>query len=304
MADRKILDYIGAQFAAGYSEQQIREALAAKSWPQKEINEAFVAWKTAPTLPDRKEIGTFMRDSWELYKQLIPRYFEVLKILLLKFLKYFAPGLAVIVLVFIFSRVGENAGAKFPDTDISGFIAALVFLGYAILFVYYSVWLSVSFIHIVRARQNLMSAQEAITMGKSQIKQYFWTSLLVGIFTVLWTFLLIVPGIIMGVYYSLSTYIVVDKNLSGMDAIRKSKEYLKGMWWQYVFSILGLGGALVAVYILDLMVQGALYLIIPDIAPYVYGVTSTVIKFLLVPFPIIYMYLLYERVKSLKPEIS
>lgn len=63
----------------------------------------------------------------------------------------------------------------------------------------------------------------------NRIPDYFVLNLLIGIFVFLWTLLLIIPGIIASISYSLAQYIMLDEpNLSPMDCIRKSKEMMKG----------------------------------------------------------------------------
>lgn len=63
--------------------------------------------------------------------------------------------------------------------------------------------------------------------------RYYFLSLavtfLMGLFVVLWMILLIVPGIIAGLSYSLTYYIIAeDTSMGPMEAIRKSKEMMKG----------------------------------------------------------------------------
>jgi uncharacterized membrane protein len=65
--------------------------------------------------------------------------------------------------------------------------------------------------------------------GKS-LGAYF----LVGIYTFLWTLLLIVPGIIAAISYAMTFYIIADDNTIGADeAIDKSKEMMYGYKWKY-----------------------------------------------------------------------
>jgi uncharacterized membrane protein len=56
---------------------------------------------------------------------------------------------------------------------------------------------------------------------------------LMGLFTLLWTLLLIVPGIIAAVSYSLTYFIIVDDGSIGpLQAITKSKEMMQGNKWK------------------------------------------------------------------------
>jgi uncharacterized membrane protein len=61
----------------------------------------------------------------------------------------------------------------------------------------------------------------------------FLTLLLVAIFTFLWTLLLIIPGIIASLRYSLTFYILADHpELGPMEAIDQSKAMMKGNKWK------------------------------------------------------------------------
>jgi uncharacterized membrane protein len=57
----------------------------------------------------------------------------------------------------------------------------------------------------------------------------FVATLLVGIFTFLWTLLLIIPGIIKSLAYSMTPYIIADEpGIDALVAIRKSQEMMNG----------------------------------------------------------------------------
>lgn len=57
----------------------------------------------------------------------------------------------------------------------------------------------------------------------------FVLNLLIGIFTFLWSLLLIVPGIIKGISYSMSFYILAENpEMTAKEAINESKEIMEG----------------------------------------------------------------------------
>lgn len=57
----------------------------------------------------------------------------------------------------------------------------------------------------------------------------FVATLLVGIFTFLWSLLLIIPGIIKSLAYSMTPYIIADEpGIDALDAIKKSQEMMRG----------------------------------------------------------------------------
>ena len=65
---------------------------------------------------------------------------------------------------------------------------------------------------------------------------------------------LIIPGIIMGLAYTLVFYLVVDSDISGKDALTKSREMMRGHKWEYfVFMLSFLGWMLLVPITLGLL---------------------------------------------------
>lgn len=57
--------------------------------------------------------------------------------------------------------------------------------------------------------------------------------ILVAIFVYLWALLLVIPGLIMSYAYSMTFFIISDeKDISVMDAIRKSRKMMRGYKWK------------------------------------------------------------------------
>lgn len=65
--------------------------------------------------------------------------------------------------------------------------------------------------------------------GFNNFGNVWCTSFLVGFFTLLWSLLFIIPGIIKAYSYSMSLYIINDNpNMKAIDAIKKSEEMMNG----------------------------------------------------------------------------
>lgn len=93
-----------------------------------------------------------------------------------------------------------------------------------------TVGLSFCFINMVRYVNMRI---EDVFEGFKKFGTSFLAYLLMGIFTFLWSLLLIVPGIIAGLSYAMTPYIINDNpGISATDAIRLSKEMMKGFKWK------------------------------------------------------------------------
>lgn len=66
------------------------------------------------------------------------------------------------------------------------------------------------------------------SFGKS-----IWLTILVAVFTFLWTLLLYIPGIIKGLSYSMAFYVLADNpEMTAREALRESKEIMHGHKWE------------------------------------------------------------------------
>lgn len=85
---------------------------------------------------------------------------------------------------------------------------------------------------------NISRNQEArlnqIFLGFDKFGTSLGAYLLMLLFVILWMLLLIIPGIIAGISYAMTFYIIADDpSIGAMDAINKSKKMMDGYKWKY-----------------------------------------------------------------------
>ena len=82
--------------------------------------------------------------------------------------------------------------------------------------------------------RNQDAKLEQIFQGFNNFGTALGAYLLMILFILLWMLLLIIPGIIAAISYSMTFYILADDNsISAMDAIDKSKKMMDGYKWKY-----------------------------------------------------------------------
>lgn len=110
--------------------------------------------------------------------------------------------------------------------------------------------------------------------------------------------LFVIPGIIVSVWIILATYILVAENLKGMDALKKSREYIRGYWgavfWRFFFLVIFLGVITFVYTLIQEMLGYPLWAFAFDA---VYLIFST-------PLTVIYGFLVYMGVKNLKHQAA
>lgn len=83
-------------------------------------------------------------------------------------------------------------------------------------------------------RNGKMDFNDIINCIKEKWANILVAEILVGILVALASLLFVIPGIILALGYSMVTYLVVDTELSGVDAMKKSREMMKGYKWDYL----------------------------------------------------------------------
>ena len=134
---------------------------------------------------------------------------------------------------------------------IAGSIASLIIFGPLTL------GLAVFSLSISRNQETKI---EQVFQGFNNFGTALGTYLLMLLFILLWTLLLIIPGIIANLSYSMVFFILADDNSIGaMEAIDKSKKMMDGYKWKYFcLNLRFLGWALLCILTLGI---GFLWLI-------------------------------------------
>lgn len=83
------------------------------------------------------------------------------------------------------------------------------------------------------------TAQEAFKEARPWAMPYLGLSLLTVILILLWSLLLIIPGIIFSIFYSFAVYALFFEDKKGLAAIKRSKSLVKNYWWPVAGRVFG-----------------------------------------------------------------
>ncbi len=233
MANQQLLDYIKQQLQQGVSREQIKSSLMANGWQAQDIDEVFSFVsnpnsQSQPVPPSAQTIFSLpgataiFGQAWTIYKQRLGTFLGVMVI----------PMLVMIVVLAIFAGGGflsvSLLSSKFAAGGI-GLLILLAILFFVIVFISQA-WGQTALLYAVKDSQERIGVMESYRRGWHKIFSYWWVSLLAGFIIVGGFLLLIVPGIIFGVWFSLAMFILIAEDIKGMNALLKSREYVKGKW--------------------------------------------------------------------------
>ncbi len=301
MVNQQLLDYIKQQLQQGISKEQIKSSLMVNSWQAQDIDEAFAfiqnpashsqlvppPAQTASSLPGSMAIFS---QAWTIYKQRLGTFLGVMVI----------PMLIMIAVFDIFvggGFLGINLlSSKFAADGIGLFIL-LTILFFVIIFISQN-WGQTALLYAIKDSQEKIGVMESYRRGWHKIFSYWWVSLLVGFITLSGFLLLIVPGIIFTIWFSLAVFILVAEDLKGMNALLKSKEYVKGKWggvfWRFFF-IVGISSI---IFLVPILIFSLLNI------PLGVEISQFVIGLFLTPLIMTYGFLVYSNLRAVKGEIA
>ena len=217
-------------------------------------------------------IRLLFSEAWKRYAE---RWSVIMEIVLL-------PTLLVILGIVLISL---DLGTLFRAVG-----GLIVFIGW-VAFVYSVLPLVYSIHHVAGVDESYKA-----TIG------WFWPFVWVVIlqtFAFMGAFvMLIIPGIWLAVALSFTAYVFVIEGRRGIDALRQSKDYVKGYWW----AVLGRSLLLELVYLVALIV---IRIPVALVGGAVAGaIASLVIVPFFVPFAMIYNYVIFENLRERKPELA
>lgn len=326
MITEELLDYIRRELRTGVDREEIVETLLANGWTRTDI-ELALSRAGAPVLTSLPRALTLLHEAWATYKHRF-KLFAGIMLLPLGFM-YISNILLLNTTLKIHSIL---------DSTGSALLFILFILLYITLLSIIHVWSHVALIFAAKNREYVLTVKQAYLTSSHKIISYWWVVLLTGIITAGGYLLFIIPGLLFSVWFSLGTILVVAENRRGMDAILKSRFYIKGYWlsalWRFLalglfflaFQLLYMLGVFVVlmVFILGIIVINPGVDLAGFIAPYIeltsngsdnaitvspifvslYSLFNTTLNTLpsLVTAPVsfIYLYLLYDKLRILK----
>lgn len=177
----------------------------------------------------------------------------------------------------------------------------LTILFFAITFIIQA-WGQTALLYAIKDSQEKIRIIESYRKGWRKIFSYWWIVFLAGLITTGGFVLLVIPGVIFAIWFSLAVFILIAEDLRGMNALLKSREYVKGKWisvfWRFFFI-----GALYAIIVLvpNFIFNDFIFNFFE--VPFASNISGFIIGLFLTPLVTIYGFLVYSNLKAVKGEV-
>ncbi len=175
--------------------------------------------------------GQLYKESWQL---MFSKLGSLLKLFLLSLLGIFLVLVALGVVYFV---GGLNGFLQGQFTAVSVIAAVLFLCIYLVGFILVTSLVQISYVKILTSDSKLPIWQ-TVKESMPLFQPYFTTQLIAGLVILGAFFLFVIPGIIVSIYYFFTQYIVVNENLRGRAALRRSYQLVKPHFWKILCAIM------------------------------------------------------------------
>lgn len=300
MVNQEMLSYITSGLQRGVDREKIEQALKTAKWSEQDITDTMqtairdtmpMPSSTPPPLTSMPGIGELLKTSWGICTKRFASFIPIIII----------PQFAFFVIAII-AGIAAMAQAATPNVPLNPWLS--IVLGViGLLSVIFSILIQpvaqLGLIYAIREHERPVSLGEAYRLGWQKIGAFWVLSFLTGLIVMTGLLLLIIPGIIFSVWFAFAYFLLVDEDMRGMNALLKSKEYVRGLWWKIVIRSIAVG---IIVIVIALVLSG--------ISNAIFGkneIANAILNFALqlfiLPFTMTYSYQLYRSVKALKPNM-
>jgi len=291
MMNQELLNYIKQQLQKGVSNEAIRDALVNGGWQVEDVNRALDSLSIdsnqfqSPPIPQgivtalRSPVA-LLRDAWSIYKQKLSIF---LGITIVPVLVTVLIGISLISIVREGQLIDGNIGKLLP----------LLILYCAIILIS-QMWGQVALLYAIKDRKENVSILEVYRRGWRKLLSYTGVIILVTFMIAGGSLLLIIPGIIFLVWFYLAGVVCIAEGVGGMNALMKSREYVRNRWTAVFWRIIFIGGlSIIFNFILSFLLS-VLHV------PLGTMIRNFISMLLMIPITMIYMFLLYDDLKSLR----
>lgn len=328
MIRQELINYIKIQTKRGQSSSNIKSALLSAGWQPQDIEDAmaYANSDTPPPLPQSSSYTTdycvseqaskiltppsiLLSHAWEIYKKRFKTFSGIVIV----------PVMLVIILIGIL-LAGAIAGGILNSPALSnsaasnianwelGLVLVIIFILSVIVL---QIWAQTSLLYAIKDREENIGVVEAYKRGFKKIGSYFWVSLLSTLIIFGGFLFFAIPGVIFSIWFSFAVIIVIAEGIGGMNALLKSKEYVKGYWWEILWRFIFIGLILMLLNLVFIVPIGFINFIAALTQNSAFITFSNVISMIpniififITPLTAIYTFLIYKELKQARGEVT
>jgi|GEM_PF-445728 len=253
-----------------------------------------------------KKPTELLSEAWQLYKARWKTFLGIMVApILLMLLAFLVFGVGVLGVGFLESFISKSSIVNIVIYLVGFVLILALFLAVIII----QFWSQVALIYAIKDSEENIGIKESYKRGWRKIKPFIWVSILSSFIIIGGYIFFVIPGIIFTVWFIFAVYIVVAEDLKGMNAILKSREYVRNYWWQVLWRLLFLfiviTITLVVILLIGIIVGSILSFFIGEaITQGIFNLMGDFVSVIIAPLSMIYSFLIYNNLRKIKGDFE
>ncbi len=241
-------------------------------------------------LPERlvdhtiSSVVVLLKKAWAVYTEKFWKFMGLQLVAILGAAVYMA------LFVVVFGLAGDRIE--------SGMTVGLIvfFVGFIFMMVLSAIS-QIATMYLLRPEEE-RGVLELLRSATTRFWPYVVVIIAVTLFTSLWSLLLVIPGLIMAVFYSMAYFVWFFEDYESTTALKRSRELVSGYWFAVVGRMLALG-LLFWVVMIIFSIPG--FFMDPEsVGGLLWQFVTQVISFAVAPFAMVYFYTMYQDLVRIK----
>lgn len=253
---------------------------------------------------DSISYGEVMASAWNTFRS---RVFKLLSIILIPYIALLLGALSIFGLYYYINTNPEILQEVIISMFSTGLPPQWLLINIvAIVLVTFIAWImmqawSMAAMITMSLSHDAIGVKKAFKEARSIYWKFFAVAAAVGLFVFFYLPLLIIPGIVIGVYFSIAMQVFIAERVSVKQSLLRSYTYIRGNFWKVL--------ALVASWAVVSMVVGTIFDVFvdnlePGIVLLVAGILRFVFSILMTTFFVCMSASMYKAIKEKKHSIT
>jgi hypothetical protein len=249
---------------------------------------------TSNELPRSRQV---LKEAWSAYKN---RFWALQKMSWLPTAVMLVAGIvaAVLALAFVLMVGGFGDPARLQGIIANPLVfipAVLIALALMLAFILFNVWCQIALVYMVG--KGDIGVKQALADTRAKVASYLWVAILVSLVVIGGLLLFVIPGLYLAIATVFAVFIILFENERGLDALIKSREYVRGNIWRMVKYSLYLGLIVLPFYIVYIVLYS---MVAGTRLEFVADLISSIATPIFAPLFVLYGYAVYMHIKQQK----
>jgi hypothetical protein len=240
----------------------------------------------------------FTKEAQVVDKKKLTGVVEIFRSSFLTYKKNFSLYVGILAIPFLFSLILLVLTALIENFELSGLwviLSIVVLILFSLGLFVLNIYAIVALMYAISKKGEEINLKKAYQEARKRLFPFAWLYFLTGFIALGGYMLFFIPGLVISIWFFFGIYLLFVEEEKGINALLKSREYVRNLWWSVFWRILFLGLVVILSFILTAFIF--------DFLGVGEEITASLFSLFVSPLIFIYGFTLLDKIKELKGDV-